>query len=86
MNFLLSQTQLPSLGSEVSAFGGMTEITTYGQCVCAIRNFWEYTAHSDCRNPDAADICEKLMAYLSFPLWSAPLDDRKREALPFEDA
>lgn len=72
---LLARAQLLSLGRKVTSFADMEEISTYGQCLRAIFNFWEYTAQGDCRNGEAADICRQLLAYLSYPLWSVPLED-----------
>ena len=47
--------------------------------IYVVRNLWEYTAHRDCRNADAAGTCEQILAYLSFPLWSQPSEAACKE-------
>lgn len=75
LNILLSKAQFLSTFSKISAFGDREEIRTYGDVIYAVRNLWEYTAHGDCRNTEASQLCEDILAFLSFPLWSLPRED-----------
>lgn len=75
LNALLNQAQFLSRESSISAFGDKEDIETYGDVLYAVKNLWEYTAHSDCRNAEAAGLCEQILAFLSFPLWSVPPAD-----------
>lgn len=77
LNALLNHAQFLSRESRISAFGDREDIETYGDVVYAAKNLWEYTANSDCRNADAAETCEQILAFLSFPLWSLPPKDEE---------
>lgn len=77
LNALLNHAQFLSRESRISAFGDREDIETYGDVIYAVKNLWEYTAHSDCRHADAAETCEQILAFLSFPLWSLPPKDEE---------
>lgn len=69
---LLSRAQFLSFSSKVSAFGDREEIRTYADVLYVVYNLWEYTAHRSSTQTEVTQLCEDILMYLSFPLWSEP--------------